>query len=74
MHDVVKSCLHFNPEGLFMLQLLWSFCHSQLEEGETKAFRLAHAIPGATKSLDYDAQMTFEESGLANSMISVTWD
>ncbi|XP_022157079.1 plant UBX domain-containing protein 7 [Momordica charantia] len=56
------------------IQLLWSFCHSQLEEGETKAFRLAHAIPGATKSLDYDAQMTFEESGLANSMISVTWD
>lgn len=56
------------------IQLLWSFCSSQLEEGETKAFKLTHAIPGASKSLEYDTQMTFEESGLANSMISVTWD
>lgn len=71
----VRSCdLRFNPEGFFMLQLLWSFCSSQLEEGETKAFKLTHAIPGASKSLEYDTQMTFEESGLANSMISVTWD
>ncbi|XP_023539888.1 plant UBX domain-containing protein 7-like [Cucurbita pepo subsp. pepo] len=56
------------------IQLLWSFCSSQLEEGETKLFKLTHAIPGATEFLDYDTKMTFEESGLANSMISVTWD
>lgn len=72
MSKVVSS--HFNPEGLFLLQLLWSFCSSQLEDGETKPFKLTHAIPGATKSLDYDTQISFEESGLANSMISVTWD
>ncbi|KAJ4710245.1 UBX domain-containing protein [Melia azedarach] len=57
------------------IQLLWSFCYSQLEEAaETKPFRLTNAIPGASKSLDYDSKLTFEESGLANSMISVTWE
>ncbi|KAE8076455.1 hypothetical protein FH972_015102 [Carpinus fangiana] len=56
------------------IQLLWSFCHSQLEEAETRQFRLTQAIPGASNSLDYDNQSTFGESGLANSMISVTWD
>ncbi|KAK4597079.1 hypothetical protein RGQ29_014900 [Quercus rubra] len=56
------------------IQLLWSFCFSQLEEAETRPFRLTHAIPGASRSLDYNSQSTFEESGLANSMISVTWD
>ncbi|KAJ0037961.1 hypothetical protein Pint_22536 [Pistacia integerrima] len=56
------------------IQLLWSFCYSQLEGAETKPFRLTHAIPGASKSLDYENKLTFEESGLANSMISVTWE
>ncbi|XP_050275726.1 plant UBX domain-containing protein 7 [Quercus robur] len=56
------------------IQLLWSFCYSQLEEAETRPFRLTHAIPGASRSLDYNSQSTFEQSGLANSMISVTWD
>ena len=59
---------------VFVFQLLWSFCFSQLEEAETRPFRLTHAIPGASRSLDYNSQSTFEESGLANSMISVTWD
>ncbi|KAK3222369.1 hypothetical protein Dsin_009394 [Dipteronia sinensis] len=56
------------------IQLLWSFCYSQLEGADTKPFRLAHAFPGASKSLDYDSKLTFEESGLANSMVSVTWE
>ncbi|XP_031113045.1 plant UBX domain-containing protein 7 isoform X2 [Ipomoea triloba] len=56
------------------IQLLWSFCSSHLEETDAKPFRLTQAIPGATKSLDFDSNLTFEESGLANSMISVTWD
>ncbi|KAL2906929.1 Plant UBX domain-containing protein 7 [Bienertia sinuspersici] len=56
------------------VQLLWSFCSSQLGEAETRPFRLTHAIPGATKSLDYNNNLTFEESGLSNSMISVTWE
>lgn len=59
--------------GFTLFQLLWSFCYSQLEEAGTKLFRLKEAIPGA-KSLDYDSKMTFGESGLANSMISVAWD
>ncbi|KAK7262138.1 hypothetical protein RJT34_29699 [Clitoria ternatea] len=56
------------------IQLLWSFISTQLGEDETKLFRLTHAIPGASKTLDYESNSTFEESGLANSMISVTWD
>ncbi|XP_076931228.1 plant UBX domain-containing protein 7-like [Bidens hawaiensis] len=53
------------------IQLLWSFCYANC--GDEKPFRLTHAIPGAVKDLDYDSKLTFEESGVANSMISVTW-
>ncbi|KAE9607855.1 hypothetical protein Lal_00040096 [Lupinus albus] len=56
------------------IQLLWSFVSAQLGEDETKSFRLTQAIPGASKTLDYESNSTFAESGLANSMISVTWD
>lgn len=55
------------------LQLLWSFCSSQLDEGETRQFRMMQAIPGASNSLDYESKLTFEESGLSNSVVSVTW-
>ncbi|PRQ41329.1 putative UBX domain-containing protein 2/7 [Rosa chinensis] len=54
------------------IQLLWSFCHSQLKE--ERPIRLTHAVPGATKCLDYDCESTFEESGLPNTMVSVTWE
>ncbi|XP_076937689.1 plant UBX domain-containing protein 7-like isoform X2 [Bidens hawaiensis] len=53
------------------IQLLWSFC--AVNCGDEKPFRLTHAIPGAVKDLDYESKLTFEESGVANSMISVTW-
>ncbi|OVA03630.1 UBX [Macleaya cordata] len=56
------------------IQLLWSFCSSQLDEAEVRPFHLTQAIPGASKTLDYESNLTFEESGLSNSMISVTWD
>ncbi|KAK3019661.1 hypothetical protein RJ639_003857 [Escallonia herrerae] len=56
------------------IQLLWSFCHAQLEEGGVQPFRLSHAIPGASKCLEYDRKLSFEESGLSNSMISVSWE
>ncbi|XP_071706382.1 plant UBX domain-containing protein 7-like isoform X2 [Rutidosis leptorrhynchoides] len=56
------------------IQLLWSFCYANLENSEEKTIRLTHAIPGAVKDLDYEKKSTFDESGLANSMISVTWD
>lgn len=55
------------------IQLLWSFCCSQLEEAKTRPFRLTQAIPGS-KSLDYNTELTFEASGIANSMISFTWE
>lgn len=56
------------------VQLLWSFCVSQIGEAETRPFRLMHAIPGASKFLEYDSKLTVEESKIANSMISVTWE
>ncbi|KAF8119098.1 hypothetical protein N665_0001s0149 [Sinapis alba] len=56
------------------IQLLWSFCYSQMVESEKKAFKLVQAIPGASKTLEYGANATFDQSGLANSMISVTWE
>ncbi|XP_057497072.1 plant UBX domain-containing protein 7-like isoform X3 [Actinidia eriantha] len=56
------------------IQLLWSFCLSQIKEAERRPFRLTQAIPGASKFLDYENGLTFSESGLANSMISVIWE
>lgn len=56
------------------IQLLWSFCHANLEGSDEKPFRLTHAIPGAVKDLDYESKSTFGDSGIANSMISVTWE
>ncbi|KAK1385339.1 UBX domain-containing protein [Heracleum sosnowskyi] len=56
------------------IQLLWSFCNSQLDEADARHFRLNQAIPGASKFLEYESNLTFDESGLSNSMISVTWD
>lgn len=63
-----------DPHCLYALQLLWSFCYSELKEVDKRPFRLTQAIPGASKSLDFDVNSTFEESGLANSMVSVTWE
>ncbi|CAH8306625.1 unnamed protein product [Eruca vesicaria subsp. sativa] len=56
------------------IQLLWSFCYSQMVESDMKAFKLVQAIPGASKTLEYGANATFEQSGLANSIVSVTWE
>ncbi|KAI3778707.1 hypothetical protein L2E82_08090 [Cichorium intybus] len=53
------------------IQLLWSFCAANC--GDERTFRLTHAIPGAVKDLEYESTLSFEESGVANSMISVTW-
>lgn len=56
------------------IKLLWSFCSTQLEEAESRPFKFTQAIPGASKFLEYDNNITFEESGLANSIISFTWE
>jgi hypothetical protein len=72
---VYLSVLDSMSDPLFLLKLLWSFVAAQLgEEDETKPFKLTNAIPGASRNLDYESNLTFGESGLANSMISVTWD
>ncbi|CAN4080979.1 unnamed protein product [Withania somnifera] len=56
------------------IKLLWSFCSTQLKEAESRPFKFTQAIPGASKFLEYDNNITFEESGLANSIISFTWE
>ncbi|MCL7046160.1 hypothetical protein MKW94_011856 [Papaver nudicaule] len=66
---VQRSFLRTDP-----VQLLWLFCSSQLDEAEFPDFELKLAIPGASKTLNYEDKMTFDESGLSNSMISVSWD
>ncbi|KAF3551636.1 hypothetical protein DY000_02004869 [Brassica cretica] len=56
------------------VQLLWSFCYSQMDQSErNKPFMLFQAIPGYYKNLYYGSYTSFEQSGLANSLISVTW-
>nr|GMC54614.1 plant UBX domain-containing protein 7-like [Ipomoea batatas] len=63
-----RSFLRSDP-----VQLLRSFCH--LHVG-TKPFQLMQAgVPGAPRVvLEYKTKMSFEESGISNSMIIVTWD
>lgn len=57
------------------IQLLWSFCYSQLEESERKKpLKLTQAIPGESKTLEFESNLTLEQSGVANSMISATWE
>ncbi|CAN8324453.1 unnamed protein product [Cochlearia groenlandica] len=57
------------------VQLLWSFCYSNMDDSDKKKlFKLVHAIPGACKTLDYGDNLTFDQSRLANSMISVAWE
>lgn len=57
------------------VQLLWSFCYSLMDESERRerSFKLIQAVPGEYKSLYYGSETSFEDSGLANSLISVIW-
>ncbi|KAJ6981863.1 hypothetical protein NC653_025074 [Populus alba x Populus x berolinensis] len=69
----LDECVELNWPGL-QLDLEPNYTHfTQSEEAGTKLFCLKEAIPGA-KRLDYDSTMTFGDSGLANSMISVAWE
>ena len=60
------------------IQLLWSFCCSQLKEAsDGRHFRLAPALPAASLgvgTLDYDTNLIFGDSGLSNSLIFMTWE
>ncbi|KAL0857213.1 hypothetical protein Bca101_062367 [Brassica carinata] len=58
------------------VKLVWSFCCSLVEESDelnaVNAFKMVHDIPGDSKTLHPDQLYgTFEESGLANSIISL---
>ncbi|PKU67127.1 plant UBX domain-containing protein 7 [Dendrobium catenatum] len=56
------------------IRLLWSFCSSQLEGAVARPFHFTEAIPGASKTLEYESNVTFDEAGLSNSLISMLWD
>ncbi|KAL5213994.1 hypothetical protein ABZP36_003146 [Zizania latifolia] len=66
---IQRNFLHTDP-----IKLLWSFCYSQVENGEKRAFHFVQPIPGASKNLEYECDKTFKEAGLANSMINLLWD
>ncbi|XP_042420835.1 plant UBX domain-containing protein 7-like isoform X2 [Zingiber officinale] len=55
-------------------KLLWSFCSLKLEDEQQRPFHFTQAIPGASKSLEYESDLTFEAASLSNSMISLVWD
>ncbi|CAI9093166.1 OLC1v1028598C1 [Oldenlandia corymbosa var. corymbosa] len=53
------------------VQLLWSFCWSELDDADkNRPFHFAFM----RKSLDYTSDSTVDESGLANCLLSLTWD
>ncbi|CAN8272437.1 unnamed protein product [Cochlearia groenlandica] len=56
------------------IQLLWSYCYSHMDGSDKKGFKLVQAVPGAYKTLDFEVNVSFEQSGIANSVISVTWE
>ncbi|KAG7594241.1 Thioredoxin-like superfamily [Arabidopsis thaliana x Arabidopsis arenosa] len=59
------------------IQLLWSFCYSRLTKSERKKpLKLTRLIPGQSKTitLEYESNLTFEQSGVANSLVLATWE
>ncbi|XP_020593660.1 plant UBX domain-containing protein 7 isoform X2 [Phalaenopsis equestris] len=66
---VQRSFLHSDS-----IKLLWSFCSSEMEEAGTRPFHFTQAIPGASKTLDFESNLTFDEAGLSNSLVSMLWD
>jgi len=55
-------------------QLLWSFCSFEFAEAAVRAFHFTQGIPGAKKSVIYNDNLTFKDSGVENSLIILTWD
>lgn len=54
------------------IQLLWSFCYSELDEDYKRLpFKFAQHTSKGSKNLEYDTNLTFEEAQLANSVLSV---
>ncbi|KAG6537059.1 hypothetical protein ZIOFF_002137 [Zingiber officinale] len=56
------------------IKLLWSFCSSKLEDGLKRPFHFIQFYLGASRSLEYEKDLTFDAAGLSNSLISLVWD
>ncbi|KAG6483084.1 putative plant UBX domain-containing protein 14 [Zingiber officinale] len=68
---------HFIQRNFFRAdstKLLWSFCSLHLEDGQKRGFHFTQVIPGASKTLTYHSNLTFEEAGLSNWLITLVWD
>ncbi|XP_073112270.1 plant UBX domain-containing protein 7-like [Elaeis guineensis] len=64
------------PEGdrKQLCRLLWSFYCTQFDKGETRPFRFTQAIPGKTKNLDYESNLTFGEAELSDCVLWLTFE
>ncbi|XP_073112268.1 putative plant UBX domain-containing protein 14 [Elaeis guineensis] len=56
------------------VKLLWSFFCTQFDKGETQPFRFTQAIPGKTKNLDYECNLTFGEAELSDCVLWLTFE
>ncbi|XP_042464943.1 plant UBX domain-containing protein 7-like isoform X1 [Zingiber officinale] len=58
------------------IELLWPFCSSLLENGQGhgRGFHFTQAIPGASKNLEYNSNLTFEEAGLSDWVVTLVLD
>ncbi|XP_074563402.1 uncharacterized protein LOC141820020 isoform X2 [Curcuma longa] len=56
------------------IKLLWPFCSSLLENGQGRGFHFTQAIPGASKNLEYNSNLTFEEAGLLDWVVTLVLD
>jgi hypothetical protein len=63
---IQRNFLHTDP-----IKLLWSFCYPKLEDGEKRPFHFVKPIPGASQTLEFGSELTFNEAALANSMINL---
>lgn len=82
--NICRVCVRF-PDGQRVqrrflrtdpMQLLWSFCFSQVQEAaEGRPFRLAYIVPGASQTLNYyHRTLSFGDAGFSNSLISMIWE
>lgn len=82
--NICRVCVRF-PDGQRVqrrflrtdpMQLLWSFCCSQVQEAaEGRPFRLAYIVPGSSQTLNYyHRSLSFGDAGFSNSLISMIWE
>lgn len=82
--NICRVCVHF-PDGQRVrrrflhtdpIQLLWSFCCSQVQEAaEGRPFRLEYIVLGSSQTLNYyHKSLSFGDAGFSNSFISMIWE